>query len=98
MRKQNCSWQLLTQTARCSSCVLDESSAGVLHDTQVLTNPSYMEDHLAVLDDDIAAGAVPLPQLPTHKQVRAIGVMAMRLWLDVVAGFVCPAPACTHVA
>lgn len=29
-----------------------------------------MEDHLAVLDEDIAAGAVPLPLLPRHKQVR----------------------------
>lgn len=78
-------------------CVPDESSAGVLHDTQVLTNPSYMEDHLAVLDEDIAAGAVPLPQLPTHKQVRSIGVMAMRAWLGVVAGLG-QAPSCAHVA
>jgi hypothetical protein len=37
---------------------------------QVLTNSVYMEDHLAVLDEDIAAGAVPLPLLPRHKQVR----------------------------
>lgn len=36
---------------------------------QVLTNPVYMEDHLALLEDDIAAGAVPVPQLPKHKQV-----------------------------
>lgn len=38
---------------------------------QVLTNPTYMEDHLGVLDEEVAAGEVPLPQLPTHKQVGA---------------------------
>lgn len=38
---------------------------------QVLTDPTYMEDHLGVLDEEVAAGEVPLPQLPMHKQVRA---------------------------
>jgi hypothetical protein len=45
--------------------------------SQVLTNPAYMEDHLAVLNADLAAGEVPLPQLPKHKQVRRV-----RLCLD----------------
>lgn len=40
--------------------------------TQVLTHPAYMEDHLAVLDEDIAAGAVPVPTLPKHKQVSSM--------------------------
>jgi hypothetical protein len=46
-------------------------SAGSLLTLQVLTNPTYMEDHLGVLDEEVAAGEVPLPQLPTHKQVGA---------------------------
>jgi len=40
--------------------------------TQVLTQPAYMEDHLAALDEDIAAGAVPVPTLPKHKQVSSM--------------------------
>jgi hypothetical protein len=28
-----------------------------------------MEDHLAVLNEQVAAGLVPLPELPQHKQV-----------------------------
>jgi hypothetical protein len=36
----------------------------------VLTNPEYMEDHAAVLEEEISRGLVPLPQLPKHKLVR----------------------------
>lgn len=45
------------------------AAAGPCAVAQVLTNPTYMEDHLGVLDEEVAAGAVPLPQLPAHKQV-----------------------------
>lgn len=37
---------------------------------QVLTQPVYMEDHLGVLEEEVSAGLVPLPQLPKHKQVN----------------------------
>jgi len=40
--------------------------AGHMH---VMTQPEYMEDHLGALEDEIACGLVPLPQLPKHKQV-----------------------------
>eukprot|EP00775_Hariotina_reticulata_P011533 gene11533-11676_t len=39
--------------------------AGHMH---VMTRPEYMEDHLGALEDEIACGLVPLPQLPKHKQ------------------------------
>lgn len=38
---------------------------------QVLSQPVYMQDHVALLEEEVAAGMVPLPQLPKHKQVRA---------------------------
>lgn len=40
--------------------------AGHMH---VLTCPTYMEDHLAAVEEEIGNGLVPLPQLPKHKQV-----------------------------
>lgn len=58
---------------RCASNMLNmayfQTVCLVRFEAQVLTSPTYMEDHLAVLDEDISAGAVPLPQLPMHKQV-----------------------------
>ncbi|KAF8066392.1 ATG16 [Scenedesmus sp. PABB004] len=38
---------------------------GHLH---IASCPDYMDDHLAGLECEIAAGTVPLPQLPKHKQ------------------------------
>lgn len=43
--------------------------AGHMH---VLTAPTYMEDHLAAVEEEIAGGLVPLPQLPKHKQVMLL--------------------------
>lgn len=40
--------------------------AGHMH---VLSDPVYMEDHAAVLEDEITCGMVPVPQLPKHKLV-----------------------------
>lgn len=40
--------------------------AGHMH---TVSCPTYMEDHAAALEEDIANGQVPLPQLPKHKQV-----------------------------
>lgn len=43
---------------------------GMLFMLQVLQEPSYMEDHVGVLEEDHAAGQVPLPSLPKYKQVE----------------------------
>jgi hypothetical protein len=42
--------------------------SGHLH---VMGCPTYMEDHLGALEEEVQAGMVPLPQLPKHKQVSA---------------------------
>lgn len=38
----------------------------------VLTCPTYMEDHLGAVEQEINSGQVPLPQLPKHKQVLPV--------------------------
>jgi hypothetical protein len=49
---------------------------------QVLAQPAYMEDHLAVLDEQVAVGLVPLPHLPQHKQVRPTKYIQTKLSFD----------------
>lgn len=39
---------------------------------QVLHEPAYMEDHVGVLEEEHAAGQVPLPSLPKYKQVGPV--------------------------
>lgn len=69
--------------------------AGHMH---VLSCPTYMEDHLGLLEDEIAYGLVPLPQLPKHKQVRALRCRAAAAWLaEWPVCYVCMHSCCVSV-
>lgn len=53
---------------------------------QVLAQPVYMEDHLGVLEEEVSAGLVPLPQLPKHKQVN-LGPQGSGCWYSLHGEF-----------
>lgn len=69
----------------------------------VLTNPAYVADPAAELEEDIRAGRVPLPTLPLHRQAALAAAAAAQAALAskggagagggaAAAGFLTPAP------
>jgi hypothetical protein len=77
----------LAGVRRCGTELPHETLAPGCACMQVLSNPVYMEDHGAALEDEIACGLVPLPQLPKHKLVSCRGCLSRAA---------CTAPHPTH--